>query len=180
MLGTSYLLPQGIAKLADEGILAALKAKREAEEAAARKVCAARAWRRCIAASYTARAGARTTQVLDEAKALATALSTIGKFTVKVKVGEEKRIFGRRVLAAGNARPASSHADAAPAGLSAAPRTRSVSEQDVIDAIAKQTNKVLEKRNIVLPEIKTTGTYEVQVKVHPQVTAKVQLIVAKL
>jgi ribosomal protein L9 len=33
--------------------------------------------------------------VLDEAKALSTALATIGKFTVKVKVGEDKRIFGR-------------------------------------------------------------------------------------
>ena len=71
---SNYLLPEGLAKLADESILAAIKAKREAEEAAARKV-------------------------LDEAKALATALSTIGKFTVKVKVGEDKRIFGRRVSA---------------------------------------------------------------------------------
>jgi ribosomal protein L9 len=34
---------------------------------------------------------------MDEAKALATALSTIGKFTVKAKVGEDKRIFGRHV-----------------------------------------------------------------------------------
>ena len=68
----NFLLPTGQAKLADAGILAALKAKREAEEAAARKV-------------------------QDEAKALATALATIGKFTVKVKVGEDKRIFGRRV-----------------------------------------------------------------------------------
>jgi large subunit ribosomal protein L9 len=33
----NYLLPQGYAKLADEGILAAIKVKREAEEAAARK-----------------------------------------------------------------------------------------------------------------------------------------------
>jgi large subunit ribosomal protein L9 len=89
-------------------------------------------------------------QVLDEAKALATALSTIGKFTVKAKVGEDKRIFG------------------------------SVSEQDVIEAVAKQTNKTLEKRGMTLPEIKTLGTYEVLVKLHPQVTAKFQLIVAKL
>jgi hypothetical protein len=33
----NFLLPQGFAKLADEGILAVIKAKREAEEAAARK-----------------------------------------------------------------------------------------------------------------------------------------------
>ena len=33
----NFLCPQGFARLADEGILAAIKAKREAEEAAARK-----------------------------------------------------------------------------------------------------------------------------------------------
>ncbi len=60
------------------------------------------------------------------------------------------------------------------------PAARSVSEQDVIDAVQKQTNKVLEKRGITLPEIKTTGTFDVQVKLHPQVTAKFQLVVAKL
>ena len=69
-----------MAKLADESILASIKAKREAEEAAARKV-------------------------LDEAKALATALATLGKFTVKVKVGEDKRIFGRRVASEGGSVP---------------------------------------------------------------------------
>ena len=37
-LHRNYLLPEGLAKLADESILAAIKAKREAEEAAARKV----------------------------------------------------------------------------------------------------------------------------------------------
>ncbi len=86
---------------------------------------------------------------MDEAKALATALSTIGKFTVKVKVGEDKRIFG------------------------------SVSEQDVIDAVQKQTNKVLEKKGLTLPEIKLTGSYEVLAKLHPQVTAKFTLLVVK-
>ena len=82
-MARNYLLPEGLAKLADESILAAIKAKREAEEAAARKV-------------------------LDEAKALATALATIGKFTIKVKVGEDKRIFGRhdRRLRAARQRPA--------------------------------------------------------------------------
>ncbi len=120
----NYLLPQGMAKLADESILADIKKKKEQEEAAARKV-------------------------LDEAKALSTALSTIGKFTVKAKVGEDKRIFG------------------------------SISAQDVVEAVMKQTNKTLDKRAITLPEIKTLGTYDVSVKVHPQVTATFSLIVAK-
>ena len=85
------MLPEGLAKLADESILAAIKAKREAEEAAARKV-------RATADGFARIAGADAAlglQVLDEAKALSTALATIGKVTVKVKVGEDKRIFGR-------------------------------------------------------------------------------------
>ena len=53
-------------------------------------------------------------------------------------------------------------------------------EQDVIDAVAKQTNKTLPKKGLTLPEIKTTGTYEVIAKLHPAVTAKFQLIVVKL
>ena len=53
----NYLQPQGFAKLADEGILAAIKAKKEAEEAAARKA-------------------------VDDAKALANALTMIGKIMV--------------------------------------------------------------------------------------------------
>jgi hypothetical protein len=35
--------------------------------------------------------------------------------------------------------------------------------------VKQQTNKELDKRGMVLPEIKTLGTYEVQVKLHPQV-----------
>ena len=87
----NYLLPEGLAKLADESILASIKAKREVEEAATRKARAPSLCAACRPAD-----GARP-QVLDEAKALATALATIGKFIVKVKVGEDKRIFGRRV-----------------------------------------------------------------------------------
>jgi large subunit ribosomal protein L9 len=55
-----------------------------------------------------------------------------------------------------------------------------VSAQDVVDAVQQQTTKTLDKRSITVPEIKTLGTYEVQVKLHPQVTATFQLVVAKL
>ena len=141
----NYLLPQGIAKLADESILEDIKRKKAADEAVARKV-------------------------LDEAKALATALSTIGKFTVKVKVGEEKRIFGRCVPCECDLLWPCSETD---------PLCFSVSAQDVVDAVQQQTTKTLDKRAITVPEIKTLGTYEVQVKLHPQVTATFQLVVAK-
>ena len=145
----NYLLPQGIAKQADETILADIKRKKVADEAAARKI-------------------------LDEAKALATALSTIGKFTVKAKVGDEKRIFGRCVApyVRTPARP--------PPRLTVLLSCYSVSAQDVVDAVQQQTTKTLDKRAITLPDIKTLGTYEVQVKLHPQVTATFQLVVTKL
>jgi large subunit ribosomal protein L9 len=60
------------------------------------------------------------------------------------------------------------------------PLCDSVSAQDVVDAVQQQTTKTLDKRSITVPEIKTLGTYEVQVKLHPQVTATFQLVVAKL
>ena len=44
-----------------------------------------------------------------------------------------------------------------------------MSEQDVADAVFKQTTKMLEKKNISMPDIKLTGSYEVSVKLHPQV-----------
>jgi hypothetical protein len=63
----NYLLPQGYAKLADEGILAAIKVKREAEEAAARKarspkssaLARARRWPARAARACRLRAAAR-------------------------------------------------------------------------------------------------------------------------
>jgi large subunit ribosomal protein L9 len=124
----NFLLPEGYARVADESVLAAVRAKQEAEEAAAR-------------------------QLLAEAKALATALQTIGKFTVRVKTGDGKdkqQIFG------------------------------SVTAADVVEAVRQQTNRELVKGNITVPEVKTTGTYDVSVKLHPQVNVTFQLVVAKL
>jgi ribosomal protein L9 len=128
--------------------------------------------------------------VLDEAKALSTALATIGKFTVKVKVGEDKRIFGRHAIAAlgfvaslhlrlasrarrfaASIRPRriASRSRRTSLRLTRVRLRRSVSEQDVADAVFKQTTKVLEKKNISMPEIKLTGSYDISVKLHPQV-----------
>ena len=64
-------------------------------------------------------------------------------------------------------RACSAHASVladAPASL-----LRSVSEQDVVDAVQKQTTKVLEKKNVSMPDIKLTGTYDISVKLHAQV-----------
>lgn len=126
----NYLLPNGLAKLVDASVLAAIKAKEVADEAAARKL-------------------------VDEATALATALTTISKFTVRMKTGEaegrERRIFG------------------------------AVLPEMVVDAIAQQTSVKLDKAMLTMPEeIKTTGSYPVTVRLHPQVNAAITLLVAKL
>jgi len=66
----NYLLPQGIATFATEGVLEEIK-QRDAEAEAARQ------------------------KVKAEAQMLATALTTIGKFKVKKTVGEDKqKLFG--------------------------------------------------------------------------------------
>lgn len=87
-------------------------------------------------------------QVL-RAKAMATALQTIGKFEVFKKVGENKRIYG------------------------------SVTTQEVAEAIARQTNQTLPKENFDLPDIKETGTYTASVKLHKEVTGQFKIVVSR-
>ena len=83
------------------------------------------------------------------AKAIATALQTIGKFVVKKTVGEDGKIFG------------------------------SVTTQDVVDAVKQQTSKELDKKTITVPDINEVGTYDVSVKLHPEVTGAFKLEVQK-
>ena len=48
----------------------------------------------------------------------------------------------------------------------------SVSSKEIAKAYADQYKKDLDKKKLVLPDaIKNFGTYEVKVKLHPQVTA---------
>ena len=42
----------------------------------------------------------------------------------------------------------------------------------MVEAVKMQTTKVLEKKNITMPDVKLTGTYEILVKLHPQARAK--------
>lgn len=64
------------------------------------------------------------------------------KVVVKMKVGENGKAFG------------------------------SVSSKEIAKAYADQYKKDLDKKKLVLPDaIKNFGTYEVKVKLHPQVTA---------
>eukprot|EP00204_Picochlorum_oklahomense_P002868 CAMPEP_0118805880 /NCGR_PEP_ID=MMETSP1161-20130426/29224_1 /TAXON_ID=249345 /ORGANISM="Picochlorum oklahomensis, Strain CCMP2329" /LENGTH=183 /DNA_ID=CAMNT_0006734915 /DNA_START=30 /DNA_END=578 /DNA_ORIENTATION=+ len=118
----NYLKPQGYAALATENILEEIQRQKAVEERARMEEKA-------------------------KAQAMATALSTIGKFVIKKKVGEGDQIFG------------------------------SVSAADVVEAIKMQTGRELEKRSVTLPEIKTLGTYDATVKLHAEVVGSFKVVV---
>ena len=80
-----------------------------------------------------------------EAEAFRTALNTIGRFTVKKQTGGDDVLFG------------------------------TVTNGDVAEAIEKATSKTLDRRDILVPDIHRTGSYKVQVKLHPEVTAEINL-----
>ncbi|MGB5595680.1 MAG: 50S ribosomal protein L9 [Crocosphaera sp.] len=86
----------------------------------------------------------------QEADARKTALETIKRFTIRKTVGEEEAIFG------------------------------TVTSQEVADAIQAATNQEVDRRGITLPEISKTGFYEATVKLHPEVTATIEIQVAPL
>ncbi len=81
----------------------------------------------------------------EEAIAFQTALVTIGRFTVKKQIGEDGVLFG------------------------------TVTNGDVSDAIEEATKKAIDRRNITVPDIHRVGKYKVQVKLHSEVTAEINL-----
>ena len=87
----------------------------------------------------------RLAALKEEAIALRTALETIGRFTVKKQTGGDDVLFG------------------------------TVTNGDVAEAIEAATKKEIERRDITVPEIHRTGSYKVQVKLHPEVVAEVNL-----
>lgn len=84
------------------------------------------------------------------AEARRTSLQTIGRFVIRKQLGENEAIFG------------------------------TVTTQDVVDAIKGMTSQDVDRRSITLPEISKVGFYPVQVKLHPEVTAEIEIQVAPL
>ncbi|MEB3190504.1 MAG: 50S ribosomal protein L9 [Snowella sp.] len=84
------------------------------------------------------------------AEAQKAALQTVGRFVIQKQVGENEAIFG------------------------------TVTSQEVVDAIKAITNQEVDRRGITLPEISRLGFYKAQVKIHPEVTAEVEIQVAPL
>jgi large subunit ribosomal protein L9 len=84
------------------------------------------------------------------AEAQKAVLQTVGRFIIQKQVGENEAIFG------------------------------TVTSQEVVDAIKAITNQEVDRRGITLPEISRLGFYKAQIKIHPEVTAEVEIQVAPL
>ena len=95
-----------------------------------------------------AKEAARQAALKAEAEAFRTALTTIGRFTVKKQTGGDDVLFG------------------------------TVTNGDVAEVIEAATKQELDRRDILVPEIHRTGSYKVQIKLHPEVTAEINLEVA--
>jgi large subunit ribosomal protein L9 len=87
----------------------------------------------------------RQATLKQDAIAFRTALDTIGRFTVKKQTGGDDVLFG------------------------------TVTNGDVAEAIEAATKKEVDRRDIIVPEIHRTGNYKVQVKLHSEVTAEINL-----
>lgn len=92
----------------------------------------------------------RLIAIKEEALARKQALETIGRFVIRKQVGEGDAIFG------------------------------TVTTQEVADVIQTATNQEVDRRGITLPEISHTGFYKASLKLHPEVTAEVEIQVAPL
>lgn len=90
-------------------------------------------------------------RILEEkrqAESLKTALRTIGRFTIRKQVGEGDAIFG------------------------------TVTDRDVAEVIQETANQEIDRHTITVPDINKLGFYTVQIKLHPEVTADVEIQVA--
>lgn len=86
----------------------------------------------------------------QQAETRKTALEAAGRFTINKQVGEGDAIFG------------------------------TVTTQEVADLILAATSQEVDRRGITLPDIRKLGTYKAEVKLHPEVTAVVEVVVAAL
>lgn len=74
-----------------------------------------------------------------------TALETINRYVIKVTVGEGDQIFG------------------------------TITSQDVADVLESVSGISVDRRGITIEDVKTTGTYPVSIRLHPDVTASIQI-----
>lgn len=87
----------------------------------------------------------RLLEIKEQAKVRKTALETIGRFTIAKQVGENDAIFG------------------------------TVTDRELADVILQNSGQEVDRRGISLPDISKLGFYKAQIKLHPEVTAEVEV-----
>ena len=50
---------------------------------------------------------------------------------------------------------------------------------DVVNAVYQQTGQTLEKRDLQMPPMRTLGSYNVSIRLHPEVVGTFKVIVAQ-
>ena len=116
----NFLLPFGKAVNVTPSVLNQIERKRAKEKIAAEKL-------------------------KQEAIDFKTALTTIGRFTIKKQVGEDGVLFG------------------------------TVTNGDVAEAIREATKKDIDRRDITVPDIHNLGSYLAKIKLHQEVNAEVNI-----
>ena len=74
-----------------------------------------------------------------------TALETVGRFKIAKQVGENDAIFG------------------------------TVTDRELVEVIKASTAQEIDRRGVTLPEISKIGFYKAEIKLHPEVTAEVEV-----
>jgi large subunit ribosomal protein L9 len=92
----------------------------------------------------------RLLELKKEAETQKAALEKVGRLSISKQVGENDAIFG------------------------------TVTNQDVADAIQSAAGLELDRRSITVPEIHKLGSYRIDLKLHPEVTATVEIQVVPL
>jgi large subunit ribosomal protein L9 len=87
----------------------------------------------------------RLAELKQVAETQKAALEKSGQFSIAKQVGENEAIFG------------------------------TVTNQEVADVIKAATGQEIDRRGIVVPEIHKLGTYKIDIKLHPEVSASVEI-----
>jgi large subunit ribosomal protein L9 len=90
----------------------------------------------------------RLLELKHEAETQRKALETVGRFTILKQVGEKDAIFG------------------------------TVTDREVAEVIQEITGQEIDRRGITVPDIHKIGSYKVDIKLHPEVTAVVEIQVS--
>lgn len=87
----------------------------------------------------------RQIELKQAAQAQKTALETVGRFKIAKQMGENEAIFG------------------------------TVTDRELVEVIQQTTGQEIDRRGVTLPDIGKIGFYKALIKLHPEVTAEVEV-----